>query len=84
MAQEPPHLNLQMALLDPKAFFAEPKDILTHPALSRDTKLALLRQWELDARNLSTAEYEGMGGGEESMLARVEQAINALLAGKSP
>ena len=83
MAQEPSQLNIQMALLDPKAYFNEPRDVLTHPALSRDTKLALLRQWELDARNLSTAEYEGMGGGEESMLARVEQAIN-VLAGKSP
>ena len=38
-------------------------------------RLAVLRQWEQTARRLSVAEGEGMGGGEENMLGRVEQAI---------
>jgi hypothetical protein len=38
-------------------------------------KLALLRQWEQTARSLSVAESEGMGGGEENKLGRVELAI---------
>jgi len=38
-------------------------------------KLSLLRQWEQTARSLSVAESEGMGGGEENMLGRVELAI---------
>jgi hypothetical protein len=69
-------LNFEAALHDPKAFFAEPKDIVAHPQLSREKKLALLRQWEQHARELSVAEGEGMGGGEENMLGRVEQAIS--------
>ena len=67
--------DLEAALGDPKAFFAEPKDIAAHPQLSRESKLALLRQWEQHARSLSVAEAEGMVGGEENMLGRVEQAI---------
>ncbi len=55
--------------------FSEPIDVVTNPQLSRDMKLALLRQWEQTARSLSVAESEGMVGGEESMLGRVEQAI---------
>ena len=37
-------------------------------------KLAILREWEQDARRLSASEGEGFCGGEESMLGRVEHA----------
>ena len=69
-------IDLEAALREFKAFFAEPKDIAVHPQLSRESKLALLRQWEQHARSLSVAEGEGMVGGEENMLGRVEQAIS--------
>jgi hypothetical protein len=71
--------DLEAALRDPQAFFAEPKDIAAHPQLSRQSKLALLREWEQYARRLSVAEGEGMVGGEGNMLGRVEQAISTLL-----
>ncbi|MCW3477870.1 hypothetical protein [Limobrevibacterium gyesilva] len=67
--------DIEAALADPSAFFAQPQDIVTHPRLSREVKLKLLRQWEQDARELSVAEGEGMGGGEESMLGRVHLAL---------
>ena len=51
---------------------------LAHPQLSRDEKLAILRDWEQDALRLSTSESEGMGGGEESMLGRVGESIGVL------
>ena len=70
--------DLEAALRDPQAFFAEPKDIAAHPQLSRQSKLALLRQWEQHARSLSVAEGEGMVGGEGNMLGRVEQAISSV------
>ena len=73
--QTSPSIDFQTALQDPTVMFSEPIDIVTNPQLSRDMKLALLRQWEQTARSLSVAESEGMVGGEESMLGRVEQAI---------
>ena len=70
--------DLEAALRDPQAFFAEPKDIAAHPQLSRQSKLALLRQWEQHARSLSVSEGEGMVGGEGNMLGRVEHAISSV------
>lgn len=80
MAEAFSHVDLEQALRDPKAFFAEPKDVVAHPQLSREDKLAVLRQWEQDAIRLSASESEGMAGGEENMLGRVERAIQAAAA----
>jgi hypothetical protein len=71
-------VDFEAALQDPQAYFAEPQDIVDYPHLSREEKLAILRQWEQDALRLSASEAEGMGGGEESMLGRVELAIQSL------
>ena len=76
MMQPPSDLDIEAALKHPKASFAEPKDVVAHPTLSREMKLATLREWELDARRLSASESEGFCGGEESMLGRVESAIS--------
>jgi hypothetical protein len=64
---------------NPRSAFAEPSDVLANAELSHDAKLAILREWEQDARSLSRSESEGMGGGAESMLGRVEAAIATLL-----
>ena len=71
-------VDLQKMLRDPAAVFQKPRDVLDHPGLTRDERLAILRQWERDARELSVGEEEGMGGGEESLLARVRLAIAQL------
>ena len=75
MMQAPSELDIEAALQHPRSFFAEPKDVVAHPTLSREMKLAILREWKLDARRLSASESKGSCGGEESMLGRVEDAI---------
>ena len=75
MTQAPSELDIEAALQHPRSFFGEPKDVASHPTLSREMKLAILQEWELDARRLSASEGEGFCGGEESMLGRVEDAI---------
>ena len=75
MARGTSQVDFEAALQDPKAFFAEPQDVADYPQLSRDEKLAILRRWEQDALRLSASESEGMGGGEENMLGRVEREI---------
>src|SRR5215207_3552658 len=75
MTQAASELDIEAALQHPRSYFAEPKDVVSHPTLSWDMKLAILREWELDARRLSASEGEGFCGGEESMLGRVEDAI---------
>ena len=78
MPQGTPPIDIDAALANPSAYFAQPQDVLTYPGLSRKRRRELLRQWEQDARQLAIAEGEGMGGGEESMLGRVSQALRVL------
>ena len=74
-------VDFEAALQDPKAFFSEPRDVVDHPELSRERKLAILRRWEQDAVQLSVSESEGMVGGEENMLGRVKHALQRVLQG---
>ena len=80
MTREVSELDIEEALRNSKVFFSEPQDVVAHPQLSREHKLAILRRWEQDALRLSASESEGMGGGEESMIGRVERAIQAAAA----
>jgi hypothetical protein len=80
MTREISETDLDKIMRDPRAFFSQPRDVVAHPQLSREQKLAILREWEQDALRLSASESEGMGGGEENMLGRVESAIQAVAA----
>jgi hypothetical protein len=62
----------------PTKEFDRPADVVRAAHLSREQKIAVLRQWELDARLLQTASEEGMSGGEPNLLADVKQALAAL------
>jgi hypothetical protein len=74
------HVDLEAALGDPQGSFAEPQDVVAHSELTPEQKLAILRRWEQDALRLSASESEGMVGGEENMLGRVERALQAAAA----
>jgi hypothetical protein len=68
-------LDYERALSDPHGVFGEPAQVLVHPALDAAQKLAILESWWLDAMRLSESEAEAMGGGEEAMLRRVDEAL---------
>lgn len=71
------------ATVTPTKEFDRPADVLRAAHLSRDQKIAVLKQWELDARLLQTASEEGMSGGEPNLLDEVKQALATLDAGKT-
>jgi hypothetical protein len=71
-------LDLKAAKANPSKFFQSPEEVLGHPGLSRDDKIAILRQWEVDARLLAVAEEENMTEGERSHLGGVSKALIAL------
>jgi hypothetical protein len=62
----------------PTKEFDRPADVLRAANLSDEQKVAVLKQWELDARLLQTATEEGMSGGEPNMLAEVKAALDKL------
>lgn len=71
-------LDVKAAKTNPSKFFKSPKEVLIHPGLSRDAKLEILHQWEVDARLLSVAESENMTDGETNQLGSVVSALIAL------
>ena len=73
-------IDYQQALLDPSSVFKAPGDIAASQDLSTQQKLALLRSWEEDAREMDRAADEGMGGGERSHLRDIELLIEQLEA----
>ena len=66
--------RLRAALLDPGAVFGSPEEVERDARLSQDDKLAILKSWEEDARELAVAEDENMAGGEPSRLEEVVAA----------
>lgn len=71
-------IDVERAQLDPGSVFAEPEQVLAHPGLDRETKVAILRRWEYDARELQVAEEEGMLGDEGTKLQRIRRALAEL------
>ena len=62
----------------PFEHFSHPMDIVESEDLTKDEKLEALNTWEEDARRLSVATAEGMGGGEPSRMIDVSEAKAAL------
>lgn len=77
MARFKRNLDVNAAAINPTKFFKTPRDVLIHSKLTREDKLKILRQWEVDARLLEVAEEENMGDGESDQLAAI---VNALIA----
>jgi hypothetical protein len=71
-------INVERALVDPRAVFKEPIEVLACADLDAAHKRQILECWRQDALELQAAEDEAMSGGEEPMLKRVLDAIRTL------
>ncbi len=72
-------IDLERALNDPAGLFENPDAVVHHPALTREQKVRILNNWQLDASRLEGAEGEGMMGEGAPMLHRVRIALASLL-----
>ena len=70
--------DYDQALLTPAGVFDNPMDVVATGSLTGEQKMQVLKRWEADARDLSTAQDENMSGGERSRLGEVRRAIHAL------
>jgi len=52
--------DLDKALVDARAVFKRPEDVVTASDLTREQKIEILRRWEYDAREIQVADEEGM------------------------
>ena len=67
--------DYDQALGDPRRIFGEPANVLADADLDARQKREILEGWWQDAVRLSESEGENMGGGEEPMLKRVNDAL---------
>jgi hypothetical protein len=72
-------INLERALNDPADLFETPDAVVHHPALTREQKVQILKNWQLDASRLEESEGEGMRGEDAPMLHRVSIALATLM-----
>jgi hypothetical protein len=72
------NIDYEQALLDPSSVFDRPEDVLTHPALSRDQRIEILRRWTYDASEVCVAAEEGMPDGNGDLLRRILIALDSL------
>ena len=70
--------DLEEILRDPTRVFRQPEDVLLHPELDREAKIAILRWWERHDRDLLARESQKPDG-ESLRLTRIIRALNALL-----
>jgi hypothetical protein len=59
---------------DPSRIYTNPLDVLRDRRLSNLERIEILATWERDARALSVASDEAMGGGEPNRLSEVIEA----------
>lgn len=72
-------MDIEQAKLDPVSVFSHPDEVLEEASLTKEQKIAILRRWEYDARELAIAEEENMAGGPPNMLDEVLDALNRLV-----
>jgi hypothetical protein len=72
-------IDLERALNDPADLFETPDAVVHHPTLTREQKIQILNNWQLDASRLEGSEAEGMAGEGAPMLHRVRMALAALM-----
>jgi hypothetical protein len=71
-------VDYEKALKDPAAAFATPGAIVEAASLSKEQKVALLRQWEYDESELAVATEEGMPGNGSRLLQEIGRALAVL------
>ena len=70
--------EFERILADPSATFKMPDDVLHDERLSRKQKIAILKLWAFDERELEVAEEENMRGKGPILLHEVMQALHQI------
>jgi hypothetical protein len=81
--------DIEKTLLDARAVFKRPEDVVSANGLTREQKIEILRRWEYDVREIQVADEEGMTApASESQvtppLDSILKALRALGASKDP
>ena len=67
--------SVETKKVNPSACYDAPKDVVNDMSLTRDEKIAILREWHYDATRLQESATENMTGGEQDRLQSVSNAL---------
>lgn len=70
--------SIEEKKVNPSDSYEHPKDVVSDEGLTRDEKVAILREWRYDAVRLQESATESMTGGEPDRLQAVSNALLAL------
>ena len=70
--------KFEKALKCPTCVYNIPQELLDDDSLTKDEKVQILKQWEIDARHIITADDENMVGDNPCMLNRLILALAEL------
>lgn len=71
-------IDVEKAMHDPAAIFARPENVINAP-LTKQQKIAILKSWAYDVRELEVAEEEGMVGTTRSSFHQILESLNRLV-----
>ena len=71
-------IDVKQAKLSPSSVFTKPIEVVECDEIGLEDKIAILKQWQYDAIELTVAEEENMAGGESSLLSRITRALHIL------
>lgn len=71
-------IDVEKAMHDPAAVFTRPENVIDAP-LTKQQKIAILKSWAYDVRELEVAEEEGMVGTIRSSLHQILESLNRLV-----
>ena len=67
--------SVEKKKVNPSVSYCYPKNVLIDETLTRDEKIAILREWHYDAVRLQESATENMAGGEPDRLQSVSNAL---------
>jgi hypothetical protein len=72
-------IDIEKALADPALVFEVPENVVQNGELSREQKIAILWQWDLDARRMQVTDEESPNtDGKPARLGTVLEALRTL------
>ena len=71
-------LNIEKAIKNPTDVFDDPLEIVESEEITREEKIKILKSWRYDAKQMSVATEENMGGKNSDLFSKILGALKLL------
>ena len=71
-------INVEKAIKNPSSLFDDPLDIVESDELTKEEKIKILKSWRYDAKQMSVATEENMGGINSELFSKILGALKLL------